>query len=38
MKLEEFLILNVTPYFLERNEEWFKDNTEKLKNAIKRQS
>ncbi len=38
MKLEEFLILNVTPYFLERSEEWFKDNTEKLKNAIKRQS
>lgn len=38
MKIDEFLILNVTPYFLEKKEEWFKENEIKLKNAIKRQS
>ncbi len=37
-KEKEFLILNVTPYFLERDEVWFKKNETKLKNAIKRQS
>ena len=37
-KDKEFLIVNVTPYFLERDEVWFNENEEKLKNAIRRQS